>query len=120
MEKVIKLNKIKNLNNIFDTTILSWETLRTGPMSNSTNQALSYHVLIPDRQAFEPKYSRLKIVNQELIPKYLKYLLSGGLNFWQILPNYLIKSISGFEKAISHLSKWLALQHVIVIAKIRS
>lgn len=104
---------------VFDTTASSWETFDTGPMSGA-NQALSYNIFIRDKLIFEKKYPNLKIVHQELVPNYLKYFLSGGLNFRQILPNYFTKFISGFEKAIFPFNKWLALHHVIVICKIQS
>ena len=104
---------------VFDKMASSWETFDTGPMSGA-NQALSYNIFIRDKLIFEKKYPHLKIVHQELVSNYLKYFLSGGLNFRQIIPNYFTKFISGFEKAIFPFNKWLALHHVIVIRKIQS
>ncbi len=66
----------------------------------------------------EKKYPNLKIVYQETLGNYLKYLLSGGLNFKQILPDFFTRPIEIAQKLISPFNKWIALHHVIVIKKI--
>lgn len=101
----------------FDKTYPSWETPATGPM-NGANQALSYIVFIRDRAQFELKHPTLKIAYQQPAGNYLKYLLSGGLNFRQLLPDSFTGSIGFLEKLISPLNKWIALHHVIVIRKV--
>ncbi len=101
----------------FDKGFQSWETPNAGPM-NGANQALSYIVFVRDRKIFEKKYPNLKIVYQETLGNYLKYLLSGGLNFKQILPDFFTRPIEIAQKLISPFNKWIALHHVIVIKKI--
>lgn len=101
----------------FDKTYQSWETPIAGPM-NGANQALSYIVFIRDRNIYEQKHPSLKIVHQELAGNYLKYLLSGGLNFRQLLPDSFTGLISLLERLISPLNRWAALHHVIVIRKV--
>lgn len=100
----------------FDKTFLSWETPVAGPM-NGANQALSYIVFVRDRELFEKKYPFLEIVHQVTVGNYLKYLLSGGLNFRQILPDSSAGLIGLFEKVLCPLNLWFALHHVVVIRK---
>jgi len=52
------------------------------------NQALSYIVFKRDVHLFLKKYPQLELVEQKVFSNYLRYLLSGGLNFRQILPSY--------------------------------
>jgi SAM-dependent methyltransferase len=101
----------------FDKNYSSWETPVEGPM-NGANQALSYIVFIRDHKEYESKYPSLKIVHQELVGNYLKYLLSGGLNFRQLLPDSFSGFVSLLEKLLSPLNKWIALHHIIVIHKV--
>lgn len=100
----------------FDKAYPSWETPSTGPM-NGANQALSYIVFVRDRQEFERKYPALKIVHQERAGNYLKYLLSGGLNFRQLCPDALSSLIGWIEYILSPLNRLLSLHHVIVLRK---
>ena len=100
----------------FDKEYLSWETPVSGPM-NGANQALSYIVFIRDRSEFEAKYPALEIVHQELCTNYLKYLLSGGLNFRQLLPDWTIPVINLLQTLISPFNRFLSLHHVVVIRK---
>jgi len=100
----------------FDRTQLSWNTPTTGPM-NGANQALSYIVFERDRAKFERKYPSLKIVHQECAGNYLKYLLSGGVNFRQLLPDQFIWIVEFWENLLRPLRPWLALHHIVVIRK---
>ncbi|CAH1077452.1 class I SAM-dependent methyltransferase [Candidatus Nitrotoga sp. 1052] len=101
----------------FDKTYQSWETPVSGPM-NGANQALSYIVFIRDRNEYERKHPSLRIVHNELAGNYLKYLLSGGLNFRQLLPDSFTGFVGLLEKLISPLNRWIALHHIIVIRKV--
>jgi len=101
----------------FDKTALSWDTPVAGPM-NGANQALSYIVFIRDRDQFERKHPSLVIVHQQLAGNFLKYLLSGGLNFRQLLPDSLTGFVGLLEKMISPLNRWISLHHILVIRKI--
>ncbi len=101
----------------FDKTYPSWETPAAGPM-NGANQALSYIIFVRDRSEFERKYPSLKLVHVQRAGNYLKYLLSGGLNFRQLLPDWMTGVVNIAEKLLWPLNRWLALHHVIVIRKI--
>jgi SAM-dependent methyltransferase len=100
----------------YDKTFQSWETPVAGPM-NGANQALSYIVFIRDKELYEKKYPSLEIVHQVTVGNYLKYLLSGGLNFRQILPDSFAGVIGLLEMALFPLNRWIALHHVIVLRK---
>lgn len=100
----------------FDMHFPSWETPSTGPM-NGANQALSYIVFVRDRQAFERKHPGLEIVHQEICGNYLRYLVSGGLNFRQLLPDALIPVLKVVEKLLHPLRRLLALHHIVVIRR---
>lgn len=100
----------------FDKSWPSWETPAAGPM-NGANQALSYIVFERDRAIFESKYPTLKIVHHETCKNYMRYLLSGGLNFRQLIPDGAAPLIKGVETLLSPLASWLALHHIIVLRK---
>ncbi|XXE51896.1 methyltransferase domain-containing protein [Pseudomonas sp. R3-56] len=100
----------------FDMHFPSWHTPSTGPM-NGANQALSYIVFVRDRQAFEHKYPGLEIVHQEICGSYLRYLISGGLNFRQLLPDVFIPVLKVIEKLLYPLHRILALHHIVVIRR---
>jgi hypothetical protein len=74
-------------------------------------------VFVRDRELYEKKYPHLKIVHQELAGNYLKYLLSGGLNFRQLLPDSFAGLVGLLERSISLFNRWIALHHVVVIRK---
>jgi len=100
----------------FDKKTSSWEALNTGPMLGA-NQALSYIVFKRDYDQFRLKYPMLEVVHHELAHNYVKYLLSGGLNFRQIIPDSAIRPINFLEKLMRPLSSIFALHHFIVIQK---
>lgn len=100
----------------FDKAYPSWDTSTAGPM-NGANQALSYIVFVRDRREFESRFPDLEMVRHELCGNYLKYLLSGGLNFRQLCPDWATPLVSGFQWLLSPLNRWLALHHVVVLRK---
>jgi SAM-dependent methyltransferase len=101
----------------FDKNYPHWDTPQKGPM-NGANQALSYIVFNRDRHKFNEKYPSLHIVHIEPIENYLRYLLSGGLNFRQLLPDFCIYPLNLLEKTISPFKHILALHHIIVLKRV--
>ena len=93
-----------------------WVSNASSPMSGA-NQALSYIVFIRDRQKFEKDHPGLEILLVSPINNYLRYLLSGGVNFIQLVPNFLIPILKGVEKILSPMNKLLALHYLVVIRK---
>lgn len=100
----------------FDKDYPSWEMPVGGPMSEA-NQALSYIVFVRDFEKFRSKYPQLKVLNKHTVGNYLKYLLSGGLNFRQLCPDSLSGIIDALQWCLSPLNRWLALHWVVVIRK---
>ena len=101
----------------YDKTYPDWETPMTGPM-NGANQALSYIVFVRDCAEFERKHPNLKIIHSQRVGNYLRYIISGGLNFHQLLPDCAIGLLKIIEKILSPFNRWLAIMHIIVIKKI--
>lgn len=101
----------------FDRDFPSWNTPFEPPMFGA-NQALSYLVFVRDLDAFKKKHPSLEIVYRKEVNNYLRYLLSGGLNFRKLLPDILTNPLRFVEFLLLPLSKILALHHVIVIKKL--
>ncbi|MDR1074894.1 MAG: class I SAM-dependent methyltransferase [Xanthomonadaceae bacterium] len=100
----------------YDKDCPSWETPVVGPMSGA-NQALSYIVFNRDRPLFESRHPRLKIVHQETCGNYIEYLLSGGLNFRQLCPDWATPLVGLNQWLLSPFNRWLALHHIVVLRK---
>lgn len=101
----------------FDKAYPSWETPAIGPM-NGANQALSYIVFVRDRPRFETEFPGLQIIHGELCRNHLKYLLSGGVNFRQLAPDWSIPAVNLLQSLTSPLNRWLSLHHITVIKKL--
>ena len=86
------------------------------PMEKA-NQALSYIYFIKNRKKFDKKFSKLKIYEEYVFNNYLRFIFSGGLNFKQILPNFLTIFIKLVEIIISPFKRVLGIHHLIVIKK---
>lgn len=100
----------------FDIDQKEWINDSLGFM-NGANQALSYIVFKRDLKKFEQLFPNLEIVIQKPLNNYLRYLLSGGLNFRQILPSFFSPIIKFLEFIFQPFNKQLALHHYIVIRK---
>lgn len=100
----------------FDRDYPEWITPQGPPMFGA-NQALSYIVFVRDVAEFKRKHPSLEIVHRKQVNNYLRYLLSGGLNFRKLLPDALTKPLQIIETLLYPISYFLALHHVIVIKK---
>jgi hypothetical protein len=100
----------------YDKAYPFWDVPTVGPM-NGANQALSYIVFERDRAEFERCFPDLSIVHHEICGNYLGYLLSGGLNFRQLLPNWGTPLLPMMQALLSPFDRWLALHHIVVIRK---
>lgn len=100
----------------FDKDAVSWDTVTQGPMSGA-NQARSYLVFVRDRQAFTQRFPHLHIRYTAPLPNYLRYLLSGGLNFKQLTPDALLGVVKRCEQLLTPVQTYLALHHVIVLQR---
>jgi hypothetical protein len=100
----------------FDKAYPAWETPVSGPM-NGANQALSYLVFVRDRARFEARFPTLSIVGERPVRNWLRYLVSGGLNFRQLLPDAAGGLLRAVERGLVPLQSALALHHIVVLRK---
>lgn len=100
----------------FDKHAAGWDSMIQGPMSGA-NQALSYIVFVRDRQVFEQRFPQLALCYHAPLHNYLGYLLSGGLNFRQLVPEALVGILKRCEQLLIPLSAYLALHWVIVVQR---
>ncbi len=100
----------------FDPEAPGWINHRqTGPMENA-NSALSYVVFHRDLKLFQQRFPKLELV-LDRPHTHLRYLLSGGVTFRQLAPDW-ARPLAGFaERILAPLNPWLALQHTIVLRK---
>lgn len=100
----------------FDKTMKGWSAPMTGPMSG-TNQALSYIIFKRDLVEFRQRFPSLDLAHEEPLRNYLRYVLSGGLNFRQLAPDALVPAVKRLEALTHPLRRFLALFHVVVIRR---
>ncbi|OFZ18316.1 MAG: hypothetical protein A2Z20_03365 [Bdellovibrionales bacterium RBG_16_40_8] len=102
----------------FDMAQSEWvATQKNHDVMTGANQALSYIVFFRDRAAFEAKYPSLEIIESMVLHNYLRYLLSGGLNFKSLVPDFFMPIVKTIEFLLIPLSSILALHHIIIIRK---
>jgi len=101
---------------IFDPAQPEWESPVSGAMTGA-NQALSYIVFLRDRARFERLHPSLEIVEQRPLTNWMRYLLSGGLNFRSLIPAAAAPLVKGTEWLASPLARTLALHKIIAIRK---
>jgi SAM-dependent methyltransferase len=100
----------------FDISQQGWSNEKNNIMKDA-NQALSYIIFKRDRKKFENLFPELEIVYQKPLNNYIRYLISGGLNFKQLLPDCFTPILKIKEYLLSPLAVFLALHHVIVLRK---
>jgi SAM-dependent methyltransferase len=105
----------------YDCTARDWDyCVDHTTKSARPNQALSYLVFFRDRAKFDSLFPELEIVHWRVLPNYIRYLLSGGLNFRQVVPSSLTPLLRKLEVAFVRLAPIFALHHVVVIRKRKS
>jgi SAM-dependent methyltransferase len=102
----------------FDKDMPGWTTAAEGPMYGA-NQALSYIVFERDRAELERRFPGLELVATEPLTNYVRYLLSGGLNFRQLVPTASAPLLKGVERLLRPARRALALHHVVVLRRRR-
>ena len=100
----------------FDKHMRGWRSSAAGPMVGA-NQALSYVVFIRDRVRFEREVPGFELVASFPLGNYVRYLLSGGLNFRQLAPNAAVPALEAVEMVLRPFRRALALHHVIVLRR---
>lgn len=100
----------------FDKTMQGWSSDASGPM-HGANQALSYIVFERDRERFEREFRQLELVRTFPLGNYVRYLLSGGLNFRQLVPDAAAPALKALEWTLRPARRLLALHYVIVLRR---
>ena len=85
----------------------------------SANQALSYIYFVKHKKKFNKEFPKLKIVHTSIFNNYLRFILSGGLNFQKLLPDFLIFFVKFLEIIISPFKKIFGIHYIIVIKRIK-
>ena len=75
----------------FDMETLGWNAPDNSTLSTNTNQALSYIVFTRDREILKREIPGLEVVSDRPHTQ-LSYVLSGGVNFRQLVPNSLVSA----------------------------
>lgn len=100
----------------FDMRMESWRLDQDGPMTGA-NQALSYLIFVRDHARFERTFPDLSVVHLEPLPNWVRYLLSGGLNFRQLAPDWAERPLRGLEAVLSPAAAVLAIHYAVVLRR---
>jgi len=93
----------------------TWKLQGKGPMSDA-NGALPWIVFERDFEIFKQIFPKLKLTNIKYHTAF-RYLISGGVSFKQLVPNFMFKPISYFEKFLLFFSKHFSMFVTIEIEK---
>jgi SAM-dependent methyltransferase len=80
------------------------------------NQALTYIVFCRDLELFNRSNPNFSLISAEPLKSGLRYLLTGGLNFKQLVPNSVLKLMSVFEKS-RFMPRFLSIHWIVVLKK---
>ena len=94
----------------------NWKLQGKGPMSDA-NGALPWIVFERDFEVFKQNFPELKLVDIEYHTAF-RYLISGGVSFKQLVPNFMFKPITYLEKFLELFSKHFSMFVTIEINKI--
>lgn len=102
----------------FDKQAKCWQTEGiSGPLSGA-NQALAYLVFHRDKQLFQEKFgAELEILESTPLSNGIRYLASGGVNFRQLVPDFLEPILKATECLLSPFANTYALHNLIVIRR---
>lgn len=100
----------------FDKHMPGWQSDATGSMQGA-NQALSYIVFVRDRSVFERELPGLELIRSEPLDNWVRYLLSGGLNFRQLVPSRSAGLLKALERLLHPARRALALHQLIVLRR---
>lgn len=102
----------------FDTQASDWQTRNIGGPLSGANQAMAHIIFQRDINKFNAIYGRkLELIYTGYELNALRYLLSGGVNFRQLVPSFMDYPLSLIEKIARPLARYWSLHQVIVIRK---
>ena len=103
----------------FDINEIEWDKKNKGGVLSDANQALSHNIFERDKLLFEKKYGKnLRVIKKKYIINGLRYILSGGLNFKQLFPSYLVFILFILEKIVTPFAKHWSPFRMIILKKI--
>jgi SAM-dependent methyltransferase len=100
----------------YDTEAEGWPAHGREQVASEANQALSYIVLRRDLARWTSEFPGLELVS-DTPHTHLGYLLSGGVNFRQLVPTSLGGVVLQIEERLGFLNPLLALQHTLVVRR---
>jgi len=68
-------------------------------------------------ELFEQDFPRLELVETFPLSNYLRYLLSGGLNFRELVPTFTEPALRALEQPLRPARRLLGLHHLIVLRR---
>lgn len=100
----------------FDRSARGW---RSDEQRDTTraNQALSYLVFFRDRSRFLAENPELEIARTEVMTNYVRYVLSGGLNFRQLAPTAAVGALRTTEQLLKPMVGALGLHHLVALRR---
>lgn len=109
------VNKVLHHEPVYD--IEDWNIpVVTGGRLSDANCMMPYNIFIRDRSKFERLFPNLEIQSIKLHTK-LVYVLSGGLSYISMIPDFLIKPFWMLEALLSPLNRWLACNMTVTLKK---
>lgn len=93
----------------------SWTLKKTGRLSGA-NGALPFIVFIRDRKKFKKLFPHLRIARIEPHTP-LRYIISGGLTFKQLLPSISYSLVVLIERTLSPFNKYVGMFYTIELQK---
>lgn len=94
-----------------------WTIGESGPMTGA-NGALPWIVFIRDRDIFKERFPEL-VIEEIIYHTPIRYILSGGVSFKQIVPDFSFRFFSNVDKLLVSLSKQLSMFMTIKVRKIK-
>lgn len=101
----------------FDKRVTSWNQDDSAGAMVGANQAASYLVFVRDRSRLSSLFPDVEVVHMQPLDNYLRYLLSGGLNFRPLVPQAAAGVLRLTETLLAPLRPALGLHQVIVLRK---
>ena len=112
-----KINLEENTNYYFyDSNHPAWKMPKLNNL-NITEAAYLKQKIFGGSFFFINDFPNLEIKYHKTTSNYMRYLLSGGLNFKQLVPNFMERPIKFLEYLFTPFHSFTALHHVIVIKK---
>jgi SAM-dependent methyltransferase len=117
MSKLI--HKIIHKNEIFDINQINWRNDNIISPMFGANQALSHIIFTRDIDIFNCHYNnKFKIIKKKYASNFIRYIISGGISFFQLLPNYFLPFIIKIEKLLIKYLSILSLYEYTVLMKV--